>query len=166
MVAAGRDVNYVGRQIHRISFTPDERHITPEQAAKIKSLIDELAEMDVAAGVDQGKSYQKWWKLFNNSSKINTYRELPRGQFEEAASFLRQAKARNLPKIRRKDNELWRRQQYKTIYGCAKVLGWSKDDIHAFATQRLGKPVQSLADLGEQNLARLARLVRAEAKQR
>lgn len=55
---------------------------------------------------------------------------------------------------------------HQTIHGCAKVLGWSKDDIHAFATHKLGKPVMSLADLGEQNLARLARLVRAEAKKR
>jgi hypothetical protein len=72
-----------------------------------------------------------------------------------------------LPKIRRKDNELWRQKHYKTIFGIAKnVLGWSEDQIHQFASTKLGKRVVSLSDLGEQDLARLARWIRAESKKK
>jgi hypothetical protein len=167
MLAAGGDINYTAKHITRTGFTPDERHITPEQATKIKSLVDDLAEMDESAGDDKGRSYQKWWKMFNNNFKIPTYRELPRERFHEAVTFLQQAKARNLPRIRRKDNELWRKKHYQTIFGIAnKALGWTKEGVHSFASIKLKKNVESLADLGERDLAKLARWIRAESKKR
>lgn len=167
VVTAGRDITYTAKHVTKNEFTPDERHITSEQAAKIKSLIDELVDMDVSAGKDQGRSYGMWWKMFNNQFRITTYRELPRESFEEAALFLRQAKARNLPKIRRKDNELWRRKHYGTIFGIAKKgMGWTDDDVHQFASAKFKKRVTSLSDIGEQDLARLARWIRAESKKK
>lgn len=167
VLAAGGDINYSPKQINRTEFTPDERHITSEQATKIKSLVDELVEMDVSAGKSRSKSYPVWWSLFYKSFKVNSYREILRDQFDEAVQFLREAKARNLPKIRRKDNELWRKQHYKTIFGIGKrSLQWTDEDIHAFAALKTNKKVESLADLGEQDLARVARMIRAEAKKR
>lgn len=167
VLAAGRDIHVSAKHITRTEFTPDERHITSEQAVKIKSLVDDLAEMDAAAGKDKGRSYQKWWKMFNNSFKITTYRELPREQFSVAVSFLQQAKARSLPKIRRKDNGLWRRKHYQTIFGIARnVLRWTDEQIHDFASRKLGKTVVSLADLGERDLERLVKLIRTESKKR
>jgi hypothetical protein len=105
--------------------------------------------------------------MFNNTFEISTYRELPGERYEDAVQFLREAKARNFPKIRRKDNELWRKQHYKTIYGIGKkALGWTDDEILAFASLKLKKTVKSMADVGEQDLARIARMVRAESKKR
>lgn len=167
MLAAGGDIIYTAKHVTRTEFTPDERHITSEQATKIKDLIDELVDMDASAGKDKGRSYGMWWKMFNNEFKIATYRELPRDSFDEAMLFLRQAKARNLPKIRRKDNELWRQKHYKTIFGIAKKgMGWTDDDVHQFASEKLKKRVASLSDIGEQDLSRLARWIRAESKKR
>jgi hypothetical protein len=167
VLAAGRDINYTAKHVTKNEFTPDERHITSEQAVKIKKLIDELVDMDASAGKDTGRSYGMWWRMFNNEFKIPTYRELPRESFDEAMLFLRQAKARNLPKIRRKDNELWRQKHYGTIFGIAKkAMGWTEDDVHQFASTKLGKRVVSLSDLGEQDLARLARWIRAESKKK
>jgi hypothetical protein len=167
VLAAGRDINYSPKQINRTEFTPDERHISSAQAVRIKGLVDELVDMDASAGKDKGKSYQKWWTMFNKTFKITTYRELPAEKFDAAVQFLQQAKARNLPKIRRKDNELWRKQHYKTIFGIGgKALGWSDEQIHAFASLKLKKTVTSMADVGEQDLARIARMIRAESKKR
>lgn len=160
-------IHVSAKHITRIEFTPDERHITSEQAVKIKGLIDELVDMDVSASKDQGRSYARWWKTFNNGFKITTYRELPREFFDEALLYLRQAKAQNLPKIRRKDNELWRRKHYGTIFGIAKKsLEWNEDDVHQFASEKLKKRITSLTDIGEQDLARLARWIRAESKKK
>lgn len=165
VLTAGGDINYSPKQINRTEFTPDERHISSEQAVKIKNLIDELVDMDASAGKDKGRSYGMWWKMLTNEFKIASYRELPRESFDEAVLFLRQAKARNLPKIRRKDNELWRRKHYGTIFGIAKKgMGWSDEDVHQFASAKFKKQVASLSDIGEQDLARLARWIRAESK--
>lgn len=148
-------------------FTPDERHITSEQAVKIEDLIDELVDMDASSGKDKGRSYGMWWKMFNNEFKIATYRELPRASFDEAVLFLRQAKARSLPKIRRKGNELWRRKHYATIFCIAKKgMGWTEDEVHQFPSTKLKKQVTSLSDIGKQDLARLARWIRAESKKK
>lgn len=167
VIAAGRDINYTAKHVTKNEFTPDDRHITSEQAVKIKGLIDELVDMDVSASKDQGRSYARWWKTFNNRFKITTYRELPREFFDEALLYLRQAKAQNLPKIRRKDNELWRRKHYGTIFGIAKKSSeWTEDDVHQFASEKLKKRITSLTDIGEQDLARLARWIRAESKKK
>jgi hypothetical protein len=167
VIAANGPVNFATKHVTRTEFTPDERHITPEQASRIKRLVDDLVEMDDAAGKAIGRSYQQWWKMLNNTFEVTTYKEIPRERFEEALSFLQQAKARNLPKIRRKDNELWRKKHYQVIFGIGKrELGWSDDEIHSFATLKLGKPVASLSDIGERDLAKLARQIRAEARKR
>ena len=81
--------------------------------------------------------------------------------------LLQQAKARNLPAIRRKDNELWRRKLYASIFAIAKKnLGWSDEDIHAFASLKLGKAVSSLKDVGERDLTKIVRLIRAESRKK
>ncbi len=167
VLAAGGNIIHSPKHITRTEFTPDERHLSPEQAAKIHALVKELAEMDVAAGKNEAKSFQTWWSYVKNTFKVTTYKEIAREDFEKAVSLLQQAKGMNLPKIRRKDNDLWRMKHYRSIFGTAKKgLGWSDDQIHEFAAMKLGKPVAHLSDLGERDLARLARLIRSEAKKR
>lgn len=167
VIAAAGDVNISPKTIVRPAFTPGEQHITSEQASRIKRLVDDLAEMDDAAGKAIGPSYGQWWKMLNNTFRVTTYKEIPRERFEEVIAFLQQAKARNLPKIRRKDNELWRKKHYQVIFGIGKKeLGWNEDQIHTFASVKLGKAVASLSDLGERDLDKLARQIRSEARKR
>lgn len=60
VLAAGRDINYAAKHVTKNEFTPDDRHITSEQAVKIKDFIDELVDMDASAGKDKGRSYGMW----------------------------------------------------------------------------------------------------------
>jgi len=167
VLTAGGNIIQTQKHITRPNFTPNESHITPEQASRIKKLVDELVEMDDASGKDLGRSYQRWWGLLKNTFLVTTYKEISRERFEEAVSLLQQAKARNLPAIRRKDNELWRRKNYAAIFAIAKKnLGWSEEDIHAFASLKLGETVSSLKDVGERDLTKIVRLIRAEARKR
>jgi len=167
VIAAAGNVNIATKHVTRTEFTPDDRHLSPEQALKIQDLVKELAEMDVAAGKGEAKSFQTWWSYLKNTFKVTTYKEIPRERFDEAVSLLQQAKGMNLPKIRRKDNELWRKQHYRSIFGTAKKgMGWSDEQIHDFASLKLGKAVTSLSEVGERDLAKLARLIRAEARKR
>ncbi|MEI6032914.1 MAG: ORF6C domain-containing protein [Verrucomicrobiae bacterium] len=167
VIAAAGNVNIATKHVTRTEFTPDERHLSPEQSAKIQALVKELAEMDVAAGKSEARSFQTWWSYLKNTFKVTTYKEIPRERFDEAVSLLQQAKARNLPAIRRKDNELWRRKLYASIFAIAKKnLGWSDEDIHAFASLKLGKAVSSLKDVGERDLTKIVRLIRAEARKK
>jgi hypothetical protein len=167
VLAAGRDINYSPKKVTKNVFTPDERHITAAQATKIKKLVDDLVEMDVSAGKTREKSYPAWWGYINSSMDVTTYREIRLERFDEAVLLLQQANARNLPKIRRKDNELWRKKHYATIFGIGKkALGWTDEEIHSFASSKLKKTVESMADVGEQDLARIARMIRAESKKR
>jgi hypothetical protein len=43
---------------------------------------------------------------------------------------------------------------------------WNEDDVHQFASEKLKKRITSLTDIGEQDLARLARWIRAESKKK
>ena len=123
--------------------------------------------MDVSAGKNEQRSFQTWWSYLKKTFKVSTYKEIARDHFNDAVSLLQQAKARNLPKIRRKDNELWRNNHYKSIFATAKkALGWTEEQIYAFASLKIGKPVDSLSKLGERDLAKLTRLIRAEARKR
>jgi len=147
VIAAAGNVNIATKHVTRTEFTPDERHLSPEQALKIQDLVKELAEMDVAAGKGEAKSFQTWWSYLKNTFKVTTYKEIPKERFDEAVSLLQQAKGMNLPKIRRKDNELWRKQHYRSIFGTAKKgMGWSDEQIHDFASLKLGKDVTSLSE--------------------
>lgn len=167
VIAATGNVNIATKHVTRPEFTPDERHLSPEQAVRIQTLVKGLAEMDVAAGKSEAKSFQSWWSYLKNTFKVTTYKEIPRERFDEAVSLLQQAKARNLPAIRRKDNELWRRKLYASIFAIAKKeLGWSDEDIHTFSSLKLGKAVSSLKDVGERDLTKIARLIRAEARKK
>lgn len=51
---------------------------------------------------------------------------------------------------------------YTIIYGCVRILKWDKPQLYQFAFEKLKlkKPVQSLKELGEQNLEKLAGIVR------
>jgi hypothetical protein len=43
---------------------------------------------------------------------------------------------------------------------------WIDEEIHSFASSKLKKKVESMAAVGEQDLARIARMIRAESKKR
>jgi hypothetical protein len=66
-------------------------------------------------------------------------------------------RARSLPKLRRSDNEEWRKRIYRAIWPLARELGFQDAQLYDFAFTELGlkKSITSLKELGEQNLERL-----------
>lgn len=144
-------------------FAPDERHITTAQARKIKKMIEDLAQR---APDNEGKpTYDRWWGLLYRTYEINTYRELPREKFTEAVSLLKQQKAINRPKLRRRNPQLWKNDHYAVIWAAARALGWDKPQVYAFAFEQipLAKPITSLKQLGPIQLKRLADLLRGKS---
>jgi hypothetical protein len=131
---------------------PGPEHISEEQAAHIKELVDKLAETDVLSG--RPDSHGAWYSRLYKKFKVTSYLKLRKEQYEGAVSYLRVEAAKARPKLRRTDNKEWRKRFYSGIWGKAKALGLSRDDVHQLATERLSlkKPLRSLTELGEQNL--------------
>ena len=144
-------------------FAPDERHISPAQARKIKKLVEGLAQR--TPDYEGKATYDRWWGLLYRTYEINTYRELPREKFAEALSLLKQQKAINRPKLRRRNPQLWKNDQYTVVWTAARALGWDKPKVYAFALERLplANPITSLKKLGPIQLKRLAELMRGES---
>lgn len=134
---------------------PNEKHISNEQQFKIKSKIDDIVKKEVASGMDSSKAYRKTWVMFKNKFKLTSYKELEKERFEEAMQYLNKINALKLPKIRRRNNALWRKELYKSIYSRANELGLTKKDLYNLVYEKYSKKINSLTELGEQTLTKL-----------
>jgi len=159
-IVAGRDVVVTNKHMQRVKFTPGPQHITEKQARQVQDMIKGLAELEGVVG--EAPSYGKWQNMFKKKFHLASYRALERGRFEEAVEWLQQQRALLRPKLRRKNNETWRKELYGSIYARAGELGIGKEEIYALAFDKLAlrKRITSLTELGERNLERLSRLLR------
>ena len=143
----------------RTNFIPTEQHITPDTALKIKDIITNLVEKDVASGEDRAKSYRRWWSYLNRTYNVTTYKEIPRDMGESAVKWLQQNSARTRTKIRRRDNSKWRAEHYTGIWARSSEIGLSKADVYKIVYDRLGKNVASLKSLSDRNLKQLYQII-------
>ena len=123
-------------------------------------MIDDLAEIDVAAG--RSDSHGQWYsRLYRKFTCRNSYHLLRREDFPAVVAYLRMEAAKARPKLRRTNNPEWRRRHTIAIWACAGRLGMSHDEVHQLATDRLRlkKPLRSLNELGEQDLERFYRMM-------
>jgi len=142
---------------------PGPEHVTDEQAAQIKAMVDDLAEIDVKAG--RPDSHGGWYKrLYRKFPCRNSYHLIRREDFPAVMQYLRVEAAKARPRLRRTDNAEWRNRLYRSIWAKARELGLSRDQVHDLATRRLDliRPLRSLTELGEQNLERFYRMILAE----
>lgn len=97
---------------------------------------------------------------------MTSYKEIPLQDSDAAIQWLYAKIAMARPKVRRKDPEKWRQSFYKPIYARAGELGLHKEELYAFAADRLSLkiPIGSLKDLTQQNLEKLHRIMIAEVK--
>jgi hypothetical protein len=158
-VIAGGDMIHTEKIVHRNIIQPGPQHITEEQASEVKLLIDELSQIDVDAG--RPDSHRNWFSWLYRKFKVTSYKTIPSEKFEAVISWLRQQKAINRKKLRRPANALWKNQLYGAIYGRWRQLGFQKDAIYDFAFQHLelDRRINSLTELGEQNLKKLYDMV-------
>lgn len=104
----------------RIDYHPDERHITPEQAAILKRLVGEIVETE--RYVKQiPKSYGAVYSALNQHFKVITYILIAREDYDLAERYLRcwlgrLSSARSAPK---KDTH-WRERRRKYIFANTK----------------------------------------------
>lgn len=156
---AGRDIYINKRDVTRTTFQPGDEHITQRQAKAIKDLVANLVMKEEAGGMDRARAFKKWWSVLKNRYAVTTYLAIPAHLGDEAISWLQQQSAIKRPKIRRGDNDAWRKELYKAIWARARQIGISKGEVYALALNHLGKRVTSLKQLREQNLKALHGIV-------
>ena len=158
-IVAGGDLIHTKKVVQKNVLQPGPQHITEEQAYEVKKLIDELVQIDVDSG--RQDTHGHWYSKLYGRFKVTSYKTIPLEKFDAAISWLRQQKAINRPKLRRSANPIWRDQLYSAIYGRWRQLGFQKDEIYNFAFERLQlkESIDSLKDLGEQNLKKLYDIV-------
>ena len=135
-------------------------HITDRQATQIKDMVDKLAEIDVLAG--KPDSHGEWYaRLYRKFPCRNSYHLIHIEDFPQVMTYLRIEAAKSRPKLRRTNNDAWRKRYTTAIWAHTKGIGLSHDAVHQLATERLNlaKPIRSLNDLGEQNLEKFYRMV-------
>jgi len=161
-IAGGDIVNYNAppKQVTSRPFKPGPEHITAAQAQKIRDLIHKAAER--TAGSDTGRighEIQSWWGRLKKRYEVSTYREIPAELGNHAIKWLQQQIAMNRPKLRRSNNQDWRKEHYSAIWAKSREKGISKGEVYALVADRLGKQVTSLTKLGERDLKKLYHII-------
>ncbi len=153
------------KQENKISPNP-EFHISGKQAQLIKKHVDQIVELNEKAGKfktkeDKSFFYGKTWASFRSKFSVTSYQLLPKEKFNEAIHWLNQQEAIQKPKLRRTNNDVWRKKNYSAIFSRLKQLGLEKEKAYEIANKKLNlkKPIDSLKDLGEQNLEHLYQII-------
>lgn len=160
-------------------FVPDERHVTKEQRDDLNRIHHEVVERltarkntqpDAVVQKEIGKwSGIVWSQLFEKFGiQENKLLSLRRDQYEEAKQWLLEYRASNDSKLARTNPQKLRNTYTRTIYTIARALGWSKDEVYAFAREKLESsiPVSSLDELGNQQVKTLRDRIRYEQTKR
>ena len=157
-------------------FTPDESHVSEEQREELRKVHGEIVKRLIAKKADQPDDivkaeYGKWagivWGQFHEEfeTKANGLESLDRSKFNGAKKWLQQYRASNDKKLKRVNPQAYRATLTKTIYSLLKPLGWSKDQLYAFAAEKLNheQPISSLNELGNSQLELVRDRIRYEA---
>lgn len=162
-VQAGGDVNINTRKIQRVAAPPTgPEHITKEQAYKLSELVKKACELETKTGKEQAKSRPAWWSKLQNRYRVPSYHFIPCTLGEDAISYMQQEIAKLRPKLRRRDNEAWRKEHYSGIWARAKQLGYDKAWVYGLVEEKIGKKIESLTALGEQDLKKLYTIIMAK----
>jgi hypothetical protein len=161
---AGRDLIRTEKLIHRNTITPDESHFTTEQRERIRRLISELA--DRLAGDDGKANFSAVHRMLQRRFQVASYLLIPRSRYEEALGFLRQHRAINRSRLRRRNPIAYQNDLYRTIFAGARELGWTGEQVYRYATEKLelSTAVGSFKALGCVQLKTLAELVQREVR--
>jgi len=161
---AGRDLIRTEKVVRKNAITPDERHITGQQAAKLRELNAELAHY---LADESGKAdYTAGFRALEKAFGVSSYLLIPRERFDDAVSLLKQRRAMNRPKLRRRNPPAYHNDYFRGIWARARQLGWDKPAVYQFAMAKLElkKPISSLKALGPNQLKSLGEFMQREAK--
>lgn len=161
---AGRDLIQTEKLVRRNTITPDERHLTVEQRERIRVVAGELA--DRLAGDDGGANFAAVHRMLQRRFQVASYLLIPRSRCDEALSFLRQHRAINRSRLRRRNPVAYQNDFYRAIFAGARELGWDGEQVNRFAAEKLAlkTAVASLKALGPVQLKTLAEFVQREGR--
>lgn len=154
------DIIETKKVIKHINIIHDEKlYITDGQAKQLRDKINEIADLrSKASNEDKSKCYKYVYNELYNHYDISSYKLLPKEKFEEAIKWLDKQKAyRYRPKLRKADNEEYRKQLYKSIHSKATQLGWSSEELYSFINDYL-QPKNLIKSLKEMSDARLKKV--------
>jgi len=137
----------------------------------VKRLIANKAHLDdETLKKEYGKRAGIVWGQFHATfgTKTHGLQSLPQEKFDVAKTWLLQYRASNDTKLKRANPQAFRNSLTKTIYSITKPLEWTKDELYAFAAEKLNyaDPITSLNDLGNNQLELVRDRVRYEATKR
>lgn len=158
-------------------FVPNESHVNDDERTVLRNLCDEIVQRltvkavfasDADAKRQRGKYFGIVWAQFNEHFEIPELAALERTRFAEARSWLQQYRASKDKNLKRPNPQRYRNTITKTIHTVGGALGWSREQIHAFASEKVGytTPVASLNDLGNQQLELVRDRIRYEKTKR
>lgn len=161
-IQAGGDVNINTRKIERVPPPPrGPEHITDTQAYKLKELVKKAVDIESKAGKEPSKAFPAWWGKLQKRYKVPRYDLIPCELGDDAVSYMQQEIAKLRPKLRRRDNDAWRKEHYNGIWARTKQLGHDKAWVYGLVEEKIGKKVSSLTALGEQDLKKLYMIIMA-----
>jgi len=164
VTVVGGDLIQPLKHVTKTEVKPDEQHVTSDQKKKIKDLIDEVAVR--LAGDDGNPNYRAAWGRLYDEFNVTTYHLLLAKDFDAAIQFLREQKAMSRSRLRRRDPQGYRNDFYATIHSSKDALGWTDEQVYAFAEEKLEKrPIRSLRKLGPNQLKKLAECIARKSKQ-
>lgn len=148
----------------RNEVVTDERHITEEQALKIREMVEELAHR--LTGSDGKPAFGEVQQRLRNKFKVTSYKLIPRERFPEVVEWFKQVRGMNRGKVRRSNPELFKRDYYTSIKAGARSLGWSDEELYGFAKEFLKQKaaLTSLTQLGPIQLQRLSQAIQRRRK--
>ncbi len=158
-IVVGRDININKREVTRVDYVPDDRHISVTQAKKIQDKIKDLADMEIKSGTPSQQAYAKWYAILKKRFAVPSYKLIPKHLGEDALDWLMEQKGMLRPKLRRTANQDWRNELYKGIWAKSRSMRMSKADVYYVVHERIGKKVNSLKRLGERDLEKLSNIM-------
>ncbi|GAB5525407.1 MAG: hypothetical protein Roseis2KO_32790 [Roseivirga sp.] len=176
--ASGKNIQQVGQNFGQVIQTNQiknvtnaqpnpEIHISESEAKRIKDKVDEIVRINDNSGKlksqeDKKRMYSQLYSSIKNRFKVTSYKFIPKEEFKNCYEWLQKEIAgKHTPKLRRSNNPEWRKKRYGSIYTKARQVGLEKPELLLFAEERLNlkAPIQSLKDLGEQNLDKLYKIL-------
>ncbi|HUJ11889.1 MAG TPA: hypothetical protein VL171_17905 [Verrucomicrobiae bacterium] len=169
--AAGRDVHlhFGEKQKPRGRAKPPADVISEDQGIRLKSLMDEIIELDSASygrRLSPSQLQQKWWGALAKVVPNTTYKNYSQKRFERAMKWLREQRGRLLAGVAPDEPELSRTAAIRAIHVHITRRKLDKLSYYAELSDRLGisPPFHSSKDLSDYDLQRVYLAVRRDAK--
>lgn len=137
-----------------VDLSKDINVITELQAYKIKTIVDEIAQLEIQNDQSIKQVYTRIWSALKNEMKVTEYKMIPQDRFDHAISYLDHLKAQSLMGNNETETDLIRKTKYKAIFTLArKRYGWGKDELYSYIEKNFS--CQSVKELTMEELESL-----------